>query len=201
MKKEIENSDKEIEIRVYSGGEYADVFAFNRVLGELVWKTLAEIAETGDIKPLLSMIDLNRKERDRQFLMKNYWERYASELLQEKRMVPLNDFIEIPKRRHFHKMMQLLEKQGVIRLIYPKVSEILHIGLGKDRKAKSAVLAVIVKHCRKRYLKMCHGYPTPERREFFQCMHRVFGILPSGQRSFDRVLSGIIRLVMKKDNQ
>ena len=98
-------------------------------------------------------------------------------------------------------MMQLLEKQGVIRQIYPKVSEILFIGLGNDRKDKSMVLAVIVKNARKRYLKMCHGYPTPERREFFQCLHRIFGVPPSEQRSFDRVLSGIIRQVMEKDNQ
>ena len=127
------------------------------------------------------------------------WERIASELLREKRVSSLNDFIEIPKRRHFHKIIQLLEKQGVIRLIYPKVTEILHIGLGKDHKAKSTVLTVIVKHTRKRYLKMCHGYPTPERREFFQCLHRVFGIPPSDQRSFDRMLCRIINRVTENN--
>ncbi len=201
MKKAIENSDKEIEIRVYSDGEYADLFTFNRVLGDLVWKALAKIAKTSDMEPLLSMIEHNRKERDSQYISKNYWERIAFELFLENKSTTLNDFIEIPKRRHFHKMMQLLEKQGVIRQIYPKVSEILFIGLGNDRKDKSMVLAVIVKNARKRYLKMCHGYPTPERREFFQCMHRIFGVPPSEQRSFDRVLSGIIRQVMEKDNQ
>lgn len=122
----------------------------------------------------------------------DFWECIASEILQEKRTISLNDFIEIPKRRHFHKMMQLLEKQGVIRLIYPKVTEILHIGLSDTRKAKSTVLTIIVKHTRRRYLKMYHGYPTPERREFFQCLHRVLGIPPSDQRSFDRMLCRII---------
>lgn len=130
---------------------------------------------------------------------KTIWERIASELLREKRVSSLNDFIEIPKRRHFHKIIQLLEKQGVIRLIYPKVTEILHIGLGKDHKAKSTVLTVIVKHTRKRYLKMCHGYLTPERREFFQCLHRVFGIPPSDQRSFDRMLCRIINRVTENN--
>ena len=130
---------------------------------------------------------------------KTIWERIASELLREKRVSSLNDFIEIPKRRHFHKIIQLLEKQGVIRLIYPKVTEILHIGLGKDHKAKSTVLTIIVKHTRKRYLKMCHGYPTPERREFFQCLHRVFGIPPSDQRSFDRMLCRIINRVTENN--
>ena len=130
-------------------------------------------------------------------LKKNYWGRIASELIQEKRTISLNDFIEIPKRRHFHKMMQLLENQGVIRLMYPKVTEIKFIGLGKDSKSKSKVLVTIVKHCRKRYLKMCHGYPTPERREFFQCLHRVFGIPASEQRNFNRALNRIISRVTK----
>ena len=104
-------------------------------------------------------------------------------------------------RRQFHKTMQHLLEQGTIRLLFPKVNEILHIGLSNNRNAKSTVLTVIVKHCRKRYLKMCHGYPTPERREFFQLLHRIFGVPPSDQRSFDRVLSDIIRQVMEKDNQ
>ena len=194
MKKTIENSDKEIEIRVYSDGEYVELFAFNRVLGEMVWKALAEIAETGDVKPLLSMIDHNRKERDRQFIRKNFWERYASELL-EKKTFPLNDYIEAPMRRQFHKTMQLLVDLGIVRLLFPKVNEILHIGLSSNRKAKSTVLTVIVKHTRKRYLKMCHGFPSPERREFFQCLHRIFGIPPSEQRSFDRMLCRIINRV------
>ena len=194
MKKTIENSDKEIEFRVYSSGEYADLFAFNRVLGELVWKALAEIAETGDMKPLLSMIDHNRKERDSQFISKNFWERYAIEFL-EKKTFPLNDYIEAPMRRQFHKTMQHLVELGTVRLLFPKVNEILHIGLSSDRKAKSTVLTVILKHTRKRYLKMCHGFPSPERREFFQCLHRIFGIPPSEQRSFDRMLCRIINRV------
>jgi len=194
MKKTIENSDKEIEFRVYSDGEYADLFAFNRVLGELVWKALAEIAETGDMKPLLSMIDHNRKERDSHFISKNFWERYALELI-EKKTFPLNDYIEAPMRRQFHKTMQHLMEQGTVRLLFPKVNEILHIGLSGNRKAKSTVLTVIVKHTRKRYLKMCHGFPSPERREFFQCLHRIFGIPPSEQRSFDRMLCRIINRV------
>lgn len=70
-------------------------------------------------------------------LKKNYWGRIASELIQEKRTISLNDFIEIPKRRHFHKMIQILEEQGVICMTYPKVTEIQFIGLGKDRKAKT----------------------------------------------------------------
>ena len=200
MKKVIENSDKEIEIRVYSDGEYADLFTFNRVLGNLVWKAIAEIAETGDMKPLLSMIDHNRKERDSHFVGMNFWERYASEIL-DKKTFPLNDYIEAAKLRQFHKSMQHLVEQGVVRLLFPKINQILRIGLSDSRKAKTKVLAVIVKHTRQRYLKMCHGYPTPERREFFQCLHRVFGVPPSDQRSFDRVLSDIIRQVMKKDNQ
>jgi len=195
MKKIIEASEKEIEFRVYSNGEYADLFTFNRVLGEMIWKTLADIAETGDLKPLISMVEQNRKERDSQYISKNFWSRIASELLQEKRTISFNDFIEIPKLRHFHKMMQLLENLGVIRLLYPKVTEINFIGLGKDCKSKSKVLVVIVKHCRKRYLKMCHGYPTPERREFFQCLHRVFGIPVSEQRNFNRALNRIISRV------
>ena len=194
MKKTIENSDKEIEIRVYSDGEYVELFAFNRVLGEMVWKALAEIAETGDVKPLLSMINHNRKERDRQFIRKNFWERYASELL-EKKTFPLNDYIEAPMRRQFHKTMQHLVDLGIVRLLFPKVNEILHIGLSNSRKAKSTVLTVIVKHTRKRYLKMCHGFPSPERREFFQCLHGIFGIPPSEQRSFDRMLCRIINRV------
>ena len=121
-----------------------------------------------------------------------YWERIALELFLENRTTSLNDFIEIPKRRHFHKVMQLLEKQGVIGLIYPKVTEIQHMGLGNDRKAKSTVLAVIVKHTRQRYLKMCHGQPSPERREFYQCLHRTFGIPPSEQHNFNRTLCRII---------
>jgi len=199
MKKTTKCSDKEIEFRVYADGEYADLFAFNHVLGDLVWKALAEIAETGDMKPLLSMIDHNRKERDRWFNTKYYWERYASELI-EKKTFPLNDYIEASKLRQFHMTMQHLMEQGIVRLLFPKVNEILNIGLSNSRKAKSTVLTVIVKHSRKRYLKMCHGYPTPERREFFQCLHRVFGIPPSDQRSFDRVLSGIIRKLTEKDN-
>ena len=194
MKKTIENSDKEIEFRVYSDGEYVELFAFNRVLGEMVWKALAEIAETGDVKPLLSMIDHNRKERDRQFIRKNFWERYASELL-EKKTFPLNDYIEAPMRRQFHKTMQHLVNLGIVRLLFPKVNEILHLGLSNNRKAKSTVLTVIVKHTRKRYLKMCHGFPSPERREFFQCLHGIFGIPPSEQRSFDRMLCRIINRV------
>ena len=194
MKKTIENTDKEIEFRVFSDGEYADLFAFNRVLGKLVWKALAEIAETGDLKPLLSMIDHNRKERDSHFISKNFWERYALELI-EKKTFPLNDYIEAPMLRQFHKTMQHLMEQGTVRLIFPKVNEILHIGLSSNRKAKSTVLTVIVKHTRKRYLKMCHGFPSPERREFFQCLHRIFGIPPSEQRSFDRMLCRIINRV------
>ena len=89
-------------------------------------------------------------------LKKNYWGRIASELIQEKRTISLNDFIEIPEHRHFHKIMQILEKQAVIRMIYPKVTEIQFIGLGKDRKAKTRVIAIIIRHCRKRYLMMCH---------------------------------------------
>ena len=199
MKKVNENSGKEIEFRVYSDGKYADLFAFNRVLGEMVWKALAEMAETGDMKSLMSMVERNRKERDSQFISKNFWERYASEILQAKRTVSLNDYIEIPKLRHFHKMMQLLENQGAIRLIFPKVNEIQHIGLQDSRKAKSTVLTVIVKHTRKRYLKMCHGYPTPERREFFQYLHRVLGVPPSDQRSFDRMLCRIIKRVTENE--
>ena len=121
-----------------------------------------------------------------------YWERIALELFLEKKTISLNDFIEIPKRRQFHKMMQFLEKQGVIRQIYPKVTEILFIGLENDRRAKSTVLAVIVKHTRRRYLKMCHGQPSPERREFYQCLHRTFGIPPSEQHNFNRTLCRII---------
>ena len=128
----------------------------------------------------------------------DYWERIALELLLENKTISLNDFIEIPKRRHFHKMMLLLKKQGVIRLIYPKVTEILHIGLSNSRNAKSTVLAIIANHCRKRYLRMCHGYPTPERREFFQCLHRIFGVPPSEQRSFDRALNRVIRQMTKE---
>ena len=97
--------------------------------------------------------------------------------------------------------MQLLEKQGVVGLIYPKVTEILFMGLGNDRKAKSTVLTIIVKHTRRRYLKMCHGYPTPERREFFQCLHRIFGIPTSDQRSFDRMLCRIINRVTKNETR
>ena len=125
----------------------------------------------------------------------DYWERIALELFLEKKPTSLNDFIEIPKHRQFHKIMQFLEKQGVIHLIYPKVSEILFIGLGSDRKAKITVLAVIVKHTRQRYLKMCHGQPSPERREFYQCLHRTFGIPPSEQRNFNRTLCRIINRV------
>ena len=198
MKTVIESSDKEIEFRVYSSGEYADLFAFNRVLGELVWKALAEITETGDMKPLLSMIEHNRKERDSQYISKNFWERYASELL-EKKTSPLNDYIEAPMLRQFHKTMQHLEEQGTVRLLFPKVNEILHIGLSNNRKAKSAVLTVIVKHTRKRYLKMCHGYPSPERREFFQRLHSIFGVPPSEQRSFDRTLCRIINRMTKNE--
>ena len=130
-----------------------------------------------------------------------YWERIALELFLENKTTSLNDFIEIPKRRQFNKMMQLLEKQGVIGLIYPKVTEILFMGLGNDRKAKSTVLTIIVKHTRRRYLKMCHGYPTPERREFFQCLHRIFGIPTSDQRSFDRMLCRIINRVTKNETR
>ena len=194
MKKTIDNSDKEIEFRVYSDGEYTDLFVFNRVLGKLVWKALAEIAETGDIKSLLAMTASNSQERDSQFISKNFWERYASELL-EKKTFPLNDYIEAPMRRQFHKTMQHLLEQGTVRLLFPKVNEILHIGLSNNRKAKSTVLTVIVKHTRKRYLKMCHGFPSPERREFFQCLHGIFGIPPSEQRSFDRMLCRIINRV------
>ncbi len=131
----------------------------------------------------------------------DYWERIAFELLQEKKMISLNDFIEIPKRRHFHMMMQFLEKQGIISMIYPKVTEILFIGLGNERKAKSTVLTIIVKHARQRYLKMCHGQPTPERREFYQCLHRTFGIPSSEQRSFNRMLCRIINRVTKNENR
>ena len=194
MKKTIENSDKEIEFRVYSDGEYADLFAFNRVLGKLVWNALAEIAETGDIKSLLTMTASNRQERDSHFIGKNFWERYALEIV-EKKTIPLNDYIEAPMLRQFHKTMQHLVEQGIIRLLFPKVNEILHIGLSSNRKAKSTVLTAIVKHVRKRYLKMCHGFPSPERRKFFQCLHRIFGIPPSEQRSFDRMLCRIINRV------
>ena len=126
-----------------------------------------------------------------------YWERIALELFLENKTTSLNDFIEIPKRRHFHQVMQLLEKQGVVGLIYPKVTEILFMGLGNDRKAKSTVLAVIVKHTRQHYLKMCHGQPSPERREFYQCLHRTFGIPPSEQRNFNRTFCRIINRVTK----
>ena len=194
MKKTIDNSDKEIEFRVYSDGEYTDLFVFNRVLGKLVWKALAEIAETGDIKSLLAMTASNSQERDSLFISKNFWERYALEIV-EKKTIPLNDYIEAPMLRQFHKTMQHLVEQGTVRLLFPKVSQILHIGLSNNRKAKSTVLTVIVKHTRKRYLKMCHGYPSPERREFFQCLHRIFGIPPSEQRSFDRMLCRIINRV------
>ena len=44
-----------------------------------------------------------------------YFERIALELFLEKKTTSLNDFIEIPKRRQFRKMMQLLEVQGVNR--------------------------------------------------------------------------------------
>lgn len=194
MKKSIECSDKEIEFRVYSDGEYADLFAFNRVLGKLVWKALAEIAETGDIKSLLAMTASNSQERDSQFISKNFWERYALEIV-EKKTIPLNDYIEAPMLRQFHKTMLHLVEQGIVRLLFPKVNEILHIGLSRNHKAKSTVLTAIVKHVRKRYLKMCHGFPSPERREFFQCLHRIFGIPPSEQRSFDRMLCRIINRV------
>ena len=63
-----------------------------------------------------------------------YWERIALELFLEKKTTSLNDFIEMPKRRQFQKMMQLLEKQGVIGLIYPKVTEIRFMGLGNDAR-------------------------------------------------------------------
>jgi nitrogenase subunit NifH len=198
MKLKIESSDKEIEFHVYSNGEYADLFAFNRVLGKLVWKALAEIAETGDMKPLLSMIDHNRKERDSQYIMKNFWERFASEII-EKNTFPLNDYIEVSKLRQFQKTMQHLVEQGIVRLLFPKVNEILHIGLSNSRKSKSTVLTVIVKHSRKRYLKMCHGFPSPERREFFQCLHGIFGIPPSERRSFDRMLCRIINRVTRNE--
>ena len=127
----------------------------------------------------------------------DYFERIALEIFLGKKSTSLNDFIEIPKRRQFQKMIRFLEKQGVISIIYPKVTEILFIGLGSNRKAKTKVLALIVKYCRKRYLKMCHGYPTPERREFFQFLHRTFGIPSSDQRSFDRTLCRIINRVTK----
>lgn len=200
MKKTIDNSDKEIEFRVYSDGEYTDLFVFNRVLGKLVWKALAEIAETGDIKSLLAMTASNSQERDSQFISKNFWERYALEIV-EKKTIPLNDYIEAPMLRQFHKTMQHLVEQGTVRLLFPKVNEILHIGLSNSRKAKSTVLTVIVKHTRKRYLKMCHGYPTPERREFFQRLHSIFGVPPSEQRSFDRTLCRIINHVTKNETR
>ena len=127
----------------------------------------------------------------------DYFERIAFELCMENKQISLNDFIEIPKRRQFQKMIQFLEKQGVISIIYPKVTEILFIGLGSDRKAKTKVLALIVKYCRKRYLKMCHGQPSPERREFYQCLHRTFGIPLSEQHNFNRVLCCIIKHATK----
>lgn len=199
MKKNSLNSEKEIEFHVYSNGEYADLFSFNRVLGELIWKALAEIAETGDINPLLAMTDNARKERDSQFISMNFWERYASELIQ-KNTFPLNDYIEASKRRQFHKTMQHLMEYGTVRLLFPKVNEILHIGLSNSRNAKSTVLKVIVKHCRMRYLKMCHGSPSPERREFFHRLHQIFCVPPSGQRSFDRMLCRIINRVTVNKN-
>lgn len=199
MKKTSNISIKEIEFRVYSKGEYADVFAFNHVLGDLVWKALAEIAKTGDIKPLLAMTANVRQERDRQFISMNFWQRCASELIQ-KNTFPLNDYIEASKRRQFHKTMQHLEEYGTVRLLFPKVNEILYIGLANSRYAKSIVLTVIVRHTRKRYLKMCHGFPSPERREFIHRLHQIFCVPPSEQRSFNRTLCRIINRVMAYKN-
>lgn len=199
MKNISKNSEKDIEFRVYSKGEYADVFAFNHVLGKLVWKALAEIAEAGDIKSLQAMTDNVRQERDRQFINMNYWERYASELIQ-KNTFPLNDYIEASQRRQFHRTMQHLEEQGTVRLLFPKVNEILHIGLSNSRNAKFTVLTVIVKHTRKRYLKMCHGFPSPERREYIHRLHQIFCVPPSEQRSFNRTLCRIINRVMANKN-
>ena len=56
----------------------------------------------------------------------NFWSQRASEIIQ-KNVFPLNDYIEASLLRQFHKTMQHLEEQGIVRLLFPKVNEILHV--------------------------------------------------------------------------
>ena len=49
------DSEKEIEFRVYSNGEYIDIFKFHPVIGEKIWQALMDIAITGDLTDSASM--------------------------------------------------------------------------------------------------------------------------------------------------
>jgi len=196
MKKISLNSEKEIEFRVYSDGEYVDVYTFNRVIGELVWKALAEIAGTGDLQLLENMTGTNWQDRDSQFIGMNFWERYVAEANMKGN--PLNDFIEPARLRSFQReISEMAGQDGQIVRLLPAVNRILHVKLSDRRGAKTDVLTLIVKYTRKRYLKMCHGFPSPERREYTHRLHQIFCVPPSEQRSFNRTLCRIIRQIVE----
>ena len=57
------DSEKEIEFRVYSNGEYIDIFKFHPVIGEKIWQALMDIAITGDLTALKRIAESSRGDR------------------------------------------------------------------------------------------------------------------------------------------
>ena len=91
MKTISNDSEKEIEFRVYSNGEYIDIFKFHPVIGEKIWQALMDIAITGDLTALKRIAESNKLERFCQYVRDNAWQRYVFDDIRKR--TPLNAYI------------------------------------------------------------------------------------------------------------
>ena len=191
MKTISNDSEKEIEFRVYSNGEYIDIFKFHPVIGEKIWQALMDIAITGDLTALKRIAESNKLERFCQYVRDNAWQRYVFDDIRKR--TPLNAYISPTQEAAFKKAILTLVSDGSIRQVFPSVDNLQTILLGNKSGAQTKVLAAVITHVRPRFLKLNGNYPLPERREFFRRLHQVFCVSPSDERSFNRHLCQIIK--------
>lgn len=127
-------------------------------------------------------------------------------------MHPLNDYLysDVTRKTVFREQLLALIGTGrpIIRMT-ENINRITAIDLRHTVYGSlSAVLTVIVRHTRQKYLAMiCDGRsphgnrPTPDRMEFFHMLHIIFGINETDRqqvRNFDQRLKAVIEAKMKK---
>ncbi len=106
MKTISNDSEKEIEFRVYSNGEYIDIFKFHPVIGEKIWQALMDIAITGDLTALNRIAESNKLERFCQYVRDNAWQRYVFDDIRKR--TPLNAYISPTQEAAFKKAILAL---------------------------------------------------------------------------------------------
>jgi hypothetical protein len=125
---------------------------------------------------------------------------------------PLNDFLysDVSRKASFKEQIIALIGTGrPIEQMSQNINRITSISIRPSvYGGLSAVLTVIVRHTRQKHLAMIRqgrspqGYrPSPERIEFFQVLHAIFGINESDRqqvRNFDQRLKTVIEACSEK---